>query len=98
MFNILARGRKKVNEDAPATGGANALMQNKAAIAIILILIVAAYFALQGGAPTGGPGATTTTLASAIKSSGEAGKTISDLSIAAVEVSSVLKNIDNSIG
>lgn len=96
--NFMARGRKKAVEAAPAAGGMNALMENKAAIAIILILIAAAYFVIQGGAPAGGPGATTTTAPVNIKTQGEAGKTISDLSSSAVDAGSVLRDIDNSIG
>ncbi len=98
LNNFMARGKRKAVEAAPAAGGMNALMQNKTAIAILVILIVVAYFVMQG-APPGGPGTTTATKpVSEIKSSSEAGKTISDLSNSAVDAGSILKDIDNSIG
>ncbi len=96
LNNFMARGKRKAIEAAPATSGMNALMQNKAAIALLVILILAAYFVMQGVPQVGSP--TATTAPPSIKTETEAGGVISDLSNSAVDAGSILKDIDNSIG
>ncbi len=98
MFeNILARGKRKAVEGS-ASSGFSLTGENKMAVAVVaIIIILAVYMFLQPKVP--GAGTTTTTLAGPqIASSSEAGETISDLSESAAAASSVLKDIDNSIG